>query len=1076
MSDSDDNQTVDRENLTGSLTRLSLDRRITVLVLLMTIIVVGIIASLGIPLETFPRGFESPSLRVNVPWQGAPAQAVMEKITLPLEEELSTVPGIDNLNSWTHTGGAGAYLSFKSGTDMDVAYREVRDRLERARLLFPEDVERTFIYKEDLSAIPLMMIGVVVDPGLPDVYNLLQKEVVLPLSRLDGVASVNAQGLIEKEILIEIDKSLAEAHKLNIYQLAQDLGGDNFTMASGAVRDSGKKFLLRSVATYKSVEALQNRQLTPTTKLKDVATISCEAPEKKFAVRVNSKPAFAVMVKKEGDANTVDLCRQVRGVLEKMKENPRLASVDMEPFFDQGMVIEDSLSNLIKSGRIGGLLAAVVLFVFLRQTRLTVIIALSIPLCLLVALAVMFFAGETLNILTILGLVICVGLLVDNSVVVAENIIRLRDAGLSRRRACIRGAGEIALAITLATLTTVAVFLPMSLVEGEGKFLMLRLSIPICVSLIASLFVALVFIPLSVYLTFPDRRGRSKSEVDGAASRWNPYRRFLDWMALLYEFTFGKLQWFYNHALAFFLKRRLDMVGLLIAVYAVTVGVAWKEVELQPTQEEDQLNFRISIQMSKEFTFEEVYDYFREAEAVVEKQKESLGLKGYFIQHGTRGGNLEAWLDKDVERELTAKEIGSKIYKALPKRAGVKLYYSAEDRVNEAKGNEVFGVQLEGDDALLLAEVAEQLEPIFEMVPGVIGKRAGEEETPSELALVIDRDRATASGVNPNVIAGVVGYALRGSALPRYNENGKLIPVRVRYQESDRETLSDLENFLVPTENGSVLPLSALTDPKMLRTPRGINRRNRRVTHYMTFELEKQEKDKMAETRAQLAALQQLIDLPEGVRFGQTNQGFNKKDLASMQFAGVMSVVFIYLLMGFLFESFILPLSIILTIPLAGIGVGWIHYITDKDMDMLGVVGIILLIGVVVNNGIVLIDYVNRLRREGMDRMDALLKAADRRFRPILMTALTTIIGMLPLTVSEPSAIGMSYKSFGLTLIGGMTTATLLTLLVIPVFYTFFDDARTAVSGAIKRALLLKRQPAQGAATLLSTPAGDETE
>ena len=1060
MSASDNNRTVDRENLTGSLTRFSLERRITVLVLLMTIIVVGIIASLGIPLETFPRGFESPSLHVNVPWQGAPAQAVMEKITLPLEEELSTVPGIDNLNSWTRTGGAGAYLRFKSGTDMDVAYREVRDRMERARLLFPEDVERTFIYKEDLSAIPLMMIGVVVDPGLRDVYNLIQKEVVLPLSRLDGVASVNAQGLLEKEILIEIDKGLAEAHKLNIYQLAQDLGGDNFTMASGTVRDSGKKFLLRSVATYKSVEQLENRQLTPTAKLKDVATISYAAPEKKFAVRVNSKPAFAVMVKKEGDANTVDLCRKVRDVLEEMKENPRLASVDMEPFFDQGMVIEDSLNNLIKSGRLGGVLAAAVLFVFLRQTRLTVIIALSIPLCLLVALAVMFFSGETLNILTILGLVICVGLLVDNSVVVAENILRLRDAGLPRREACIRGAAEIALAITLATLTTVAVFLPMSLVEGEGKFFMLRLSIPICVSLMASLIVALVFIPLSVHLTFPGKRG-----VPGAAkSRPNPYRRFLGWMAILYNLTFGRLQWLYNHALAFFLKRRLDLVGLLIAVFAVTIQIAWKEVKLQPTQEEDQLNFRISIQMSKEFTFEEIYDYFREAEAVVAKRKEEFGLKGYFIQHGTRGGALEAWLDKDVERELTAKEIGSKIYKALPKRAGVRLYYAAEDRVNEAKGEEVFGVQLEGDDAVLLADVAEQLEPIFESVRGVIGKRAGEEEAPSELALVIDRDRATASGVNPNVIAGVVGYALRGSVLPRYNENGKLIPVRVRYQESDRETLNDLENFLVPTEGGAVLPLSALTDPKMLKTPRAINRRNRRVTHHMTFELEKQAKEKMAETRAQLALLQQLIDLPEGVRFGQTNQGFNNEDLASMQFAGVMSVVFIYLLMGFLFESFILPLSIILTIPLASVGVAWIHYLTEKDMDMLGVVGIILLIGVVVNNGIVLIDYVTRLRREGMARSEALLQAADRRFRPILMTALTTIIGMLPLTVSEPSAIGMSYKSFGLTLIGGMTTATLLTLLVIPVFYTFFDDARQSVSGAVKRALLLRRTASEGAA------------
>jgi HAE1 family hydrophobic/amphiphilic exporter-1 len=1051
--DSDDDRSV-----TGLLTRFSLDRRITVLVFLMTIVVVGVIASLGIPLETFPRGFEFPAVQVSVPWKDAPAQAVMDKITLPLEEELSTVRNLDGLNSWTRTGNTGVFVRFKQGTDMDVAYREVRDRVERARMLFPEDVDRTFIFKQDMSGIPLLAIGVAVDPDIRDYYNLIQKEIVLPLSRIDGVASVDAQGLIEKEVLIEIDKGLSDAHGLNIYQLGQDLGGDNFTMASGTVRDAGKKFLLRSVATYKSIEELEDRPVSPTARLKDIATISYAPPDYKFAVRVNGKQAFALIVKKEGDANTVDVCREVRVALDKLKDNPRLgSSVEMAAFFDQGLVIEDSLSNLIKSGRLGGLLAAAVLFIFLRQVRLTAIISLSIPLCLLVSLVVMFFMGETLNILSILGLVICVGLLVDNSVVVAENILRLRNAGLTRRDACVRGASEIALAITLATLTTVAVFLPMSLVEGQGKFFMMRLAIPICVSLLASLLVALIFIPLSVYITFPARMKKGPSQ-----GKPGFYARLMGWIEVVYEFTFGKIKRVYNLMLAFFLRRRLDLVFGLFVVFWVTVFVAWKEVGLAESQEEDQMSLNIGIQMDKEFTFEETGEYFREVERIVEARKEEYGLSGYFVQYRKRGGRFEAWLDKDVENDLTAKEIGSKIYKELPKSAGVRLYYAEENQAEDAKGKDVFGIRLEGDDPTLLAEVAETLEPVFLRVDGVLGMRAGEDETPSELALVIDRDRATASGVNPNTIAGVVGYALRGSALPRFNQDGKQIPVRVRFQESDRETLSDLSNFQVPTESGGALPISALTDAKMLNTPQGINRRDRRVTHYLTFELEE---GKAEEARETMIAMQQAIDLPEGVRFGAISMNFNNEDLDSMKFAGVMSILFVYLLMGFLFESFILPLSIILTIPLAGIGVGWIHYITDKDMDMLGIIGIILLIGVVVNNGIVLIDYVNRLRREGMERTKALLQAADRRFRPILMTALTTIIGMLPLTVSDPSAIGMSYKSFGLTLIGGMTTATLLTLLVIPVFYTFFDDARIAAARALRRALPRRAKNADAKST-----------
>lgn len=1051
------------KNVTNSLTRFSLDRRITVFMSLLTIIVVGIIASLGIPLETFPSGYEFPAVHVSVPWRDAPAQAVLEKITLPLEEEVSTVRNIDGLNSWTRNGNGGVFIRFKRGTDMDVAYREVRDRVERARLLFPEDVDRTFIYKHDMSGIPLMAIGVIVDTNLSDVYNLIQKDVILPLRRIDGVANVRADGLREKEILIEIDKTLSDAHNINIYNVAQNLGGDNFTMASGTVRDAGKKFLLRSVAAYKSVEELENRMINGTTRLKDIATIRYEAPERRHVVRVNRSPAFALVVQKESEANTVEVCGEVRKTLEKLKSSPRLSTLELHPFFDQGDVIEDSLGNLINNGRVGGFMAALVLFIFLRQIRLTAIIAMSIPLCLLIALVIMYFMGETLNILTILGLVICVGLLVDNSVVVAENILRLRKSGLSKRDACIHGASQIALAITLATLTTVAVFLPMSLVEGEGKFFMLRMSIPICVSLIASLGVALVFIPLSVYLTFPKRHDDEGS--DDSAGRSGLYGRFIWLMERLYSYTFDKLKFVYNLALAASLRRRLELVVIIALSYYFTVTVAFKEVELAGTQKEDQLSLRIGIRMSNEFTFEETAKYFEEVEAIVDARRADYGLSGFYVSHGKRGGQMEAWLEKDGPREMTAKEIGTKIYQELPKQAGVSLYYSEIDRAEDAKGHDVFTIRLEGEDATMLENIAEALEPIVTQVDGVIGVRLDNEDAPSEMALVIDREQATASQVNPNTLAGVIGYALRGSGLPRYNEKGKQIPVRVRYQESDRETLKDLENFYVPTETGSFLPISALTKPRMLDTPRGINRRDRKVSHSLVLELEEEKAKKARET---LFALQHLIDLPEGVRFQMDRFSWNNEDLASMQFAAVMSVLFIYLLMGVLFESFILPLSIVITIPLASIGVGWIHYLMDKDMDMLGIVGIILLIGVVVNNGIVLIDYVNRLRREGMERTEALLKGADRRFRPIIMTALTTIIGMLPLTVSEPSAIGMSYKSFGLTLIGGMTTATLLTLLIIPVFYTFFDDARVAFARQLKR--MLRRKPTVDSSDLEKSP------
>lgn len=1033
------------ETITGAMTRFALNRRITMLVLFVTILVVGFIATLGIPLELVPRGFTSQSLFVFVPWPNAPAQEVLDKITLPLEEELSTVRGLDQVNSFSFTAGARVFIRFKQGTDMKVAYREVRDRLERARALFPEDVERTFIYKEDSSGIPVAAVGLAIDPSLTDHYTLIEKEILDRLRRIDGVAKVEADGLEEKAIIIELDKRLADAHGLNIYQLAQDLGGDNFTLASGTVRDAGKEMLLRSVATFKSIDEIENRQLTPTTRLKDVARIKYEEEEKRYSVRVNSRPAVAAVIFKEGEANTVEVSRQVRAALEELKQNPRLSNIYMEGLFNQGEIVEESINNLVEGGLQGGVLAALILFIFLRRFRLTAIITVSIPLSIVIALAVMYFAGETLNILTMLGLMICVGMVVDNSVVVAENIHRFHKDGWARREACIHGAAEIALAITLSTLTTVVVFLPAALVEGQGQFFLIRLALPICVSLIASLLVALVFVPLAVYLTLP---AAGNQHEPGAWQRF--HLRLNTVLRGLYERTFGGLNRAYCRLLALALNRRLDVVLLLALLFSATWMIAFKDLEFVENQEEDQSGFDIDVDSSNEYSFEDMREYYAACEQVLEAKKAEYGLRGYFIFFRSRFGRIEGWFDDDRPRTQSAKQVAEKLLAELPKKPGIKLRYGRENEAEDAKGKDVYVMRLEGDDAAVLDQIAGELEPTLLALPGVLGIRAQSENTPSELGLMIDRDRATASQVNPEVIAGMVGYALRGASLPRFSDGGREIPVRIRFREENREGVADLNNFWVPTQTGEVLPVSSLTSTKVLTTARGIFRNNKRISRSITIELKKEE---ARPARERIAAVQRQIDLPEGVSFGTWQFATVDEELKNLAFAGAVSVLFIYLLMGFLFESFVLPMSIILAIPLGAIGVGWVHYLTGKDLDFLGIVGGILLAGVVVNNGIVLIDYIIRLRGEGVERGRALLLAADRRFRPIMMTALTTIIGVIPLTVSKPTSIGISYKSFGLTLLAGMTTATFLTLLVVPIFYTFFDDARTALARVTKQVL-----------------------
>jgi HAE1 family hydrophobic/amphiphilic exporter-1 len=763
-----------------------------------------------------------------------------------------------------------------------------------------------------------------------------------------------------------------------------------------------------------------------------------------------SKPAVAVAVMKEGQANIREVSQNVERVVEKLRANPRLALIESVTLFSQGDVIDEALSTLLNSGMVGGIIAGLVLFLFLRRFRLTMIIALGIPMSLLIGLTAMYFFGESLNLLTLLGLMLCVGLLVDNSVVVAENIHRLHREGVERRLACIKGAGEVALAIIMSTLTTIVVFLPVALVDGPGQFFMMRLALPVCVSVAGSLLVALVFIPLCVYLTLSTK----PQDVTPGLLRRN-HDRVNNVLRKIYDSTFGVLNHLYNGMLGFFLRRRLDLVLAVAAVFTITVALPMQSVEMVESQEEEGGGFYIGVEMPDSATLEETEEWFLEAEKVVEAQKDELGLEGWFTFHRKTRGEIQGWFTHPRSSEVSVSEVTQRVRDALPPKPGMKLTVGGDRDTEEDDGQAVYTLVLNGEDPEQLENLAEQLEDLLVKVEGVLGLKGGGEQPPNEMALVLDRERAQHLGVNPQVVAGVVGYALRGTPLPKFRQDGKEIPVRVRFREEDRESLTELANFQVPTNNGEFLPLSSLTEAEFMDAPQTIIRRDKKIGRVVTLEIEKGKED---ETRARLAALTAGIDLPEGVSLGSGSRQTFDEDLAAMLFALTLSIVFIYLLMGFLFESFILPMSIIFTIPLSVIGVYWIHWFMGYDIDFLGVVAGVLLVGVVVNNGIVLIDYVNRLRSQGLSRNDALLTGTSRRFRPIMMTAITTIGGMVPLALAGANSIGLSYTSFSLTLIGGMTTATLLTLLVVPVLYTFFDDAREAFGAALKRALRKKTE------------------
>lgn len=1037
-----------------SLPRLSLERRIGVLVVVGAVLVMGLVAALSLPIELIPSGYSSPFLRVTVPWRDAPPQEVLDKVTIPLEEELATIRGLENQYSFCAVGFSQVFLSFAHGTDMDVAYREVRDRIERARARLPEDVQQVFIRKDDDTQMPVAMVGVLVDEGTADTYNLIQNEVILKLERLPGVASVDAQGLLEREVLIELDRQRVEAAGLNIFEIAQDLQSDYFTLASGNVRAGDRKLLLRSVARYPAPQNVRDMLITDTVRLGDIASVRYDVPDDEFRVRVNGLPAYAIRVQKEGEANALDVAREVERVVQELAANPRLGAIEADVIMSSGEIIRDSMGVLLSSGRIGAIFAVIVLFFFLRRLRMSLIIAFSIPLSMVVAVVAMYFFGETFNVISLLGLMISVGLLVDNSVVVAENIHRLHQSGVARRQAALQGAGEIALAITTATLTTVIVFLPVSLVDGQGQFMLLRLVIPITVSLLASLVVALVVVPLAVYVTLPSR---SPGEVLGATRALRHARGATNVVLRgAYEASFGFLNRLYRGMLAYGLRRRLDVVLLLVAAMALTQVAASGRLEVVPMSEDDQAFFNVEVRLPRNMSFDETIEYFARAEEKIDGLREELDLEYLVFFHERTWGQIQGIMGTDAE--LKMREVTERVIDLMPEMPGVRFHTGfASEQETTDKALET--LTLFGEDAEVLEEVATGVEDRLARVPGVLAVKKSADEAPNELALVLDRDLAMRQQVNPQTLAVMVGYALRGQALPRIYYGGRDIPVRIRFEEEDRQSLAELRDFSVPAESGEALAIGTLVDVRQQPSATRISRRDKQTARRITVELEE---GRESEARRAVRAVAAQTDLPEGVAWARLVRNVAAEETRNLMIAALMSIAFVYLLMGFLFESFVLPVAILVTIPLASMGVTWIHLIAGRDLDFLGLVGLIILIGVVVNNGIVLLDSVNCLRAAGMERTEALLEAANRRFRPIMMTALTTIGGMVPLLFGQPTQMGLSYKSFALTLIGGMAAATLLTLLAVPVFYTLIEDGRAWLGRTLAGALVPRRKAPVG--------------
>ncbi|NUN49132.1 MAG: efflux RND transporter permease subunit [Candidatus Brocadiae bacterium] len=994
--------------------RFSVSRPVTVTMLLIAIVAVGALAFRRLPVQLLPSGYTPPFLFVRIPFRDGTPREVERFVTRPAEDALATVRNVQTMNSRSGANEARVWLGFRNGTDMDAAYAEVRDRMDRAMAEFPEDVERYSVFKFDPTSEPVMEVSISYPEDIASL-TALERALTRAIERLPGVAKLEFEGLVDESIRIEIDRDKARAHGVNLYQLVQRLRSDDFTLGSGSVIEGGIRHSLRSVAVLDGAADVAALPVRPGVTLGDVADVRMALSYRDVISRVDGKPAITLEVFKESEANTVATCLAVRKAIEQdLPGDPELAGVTFHILHDSGRTISDSISTLGTSAWQGALASLAILWIFLLRMRMSLLINLSVPVSLCITLAVLLFTGETLNIVTLMGLTLSIGMLVDNSVVVSENIDRLRSLGTPPVQAAVEGTGQVALAVILSTCTSIVVFLPIALMSGDGMmaFFLGRLAIPVCVSMAASLVVSLALIPAAtVFLS-----GRR------APSPLAPIR----WAAAAAGAVTG---WCLRH--------RLETL-LVGAAFLGSVWFPFSRIErsLEPSQPKSDLE--IFFRFTTTGNMAESSRNMRAIEAAVDLHRAELQTERVRTRFRESFGRMTLYLDKRERTDEDHAKLMTRLKAILPVLPGVEPATSW--RGGEGRGGQV-DVQLTGDDTERLAEISEEVKRRLLALPGVADVTTDLETGTDEIRVRVKRERAARAGIDTWMASGTVSTALRGSRLPDLRVGDREIPLILQFPDEDRENLEQLAGLsLWPPGSAAPVPLGAIADFEFAKGLSGINHENRRTS--LGVKVMATGQDTFALSQAVKAELDRFA-FPQGLGYdmGSWSRRWAQEE-GDYGFAILFSVVFVFLLMGVLFESWALPLSVLVSIPLALVGAFWFLWVTKTTFDILAGIGMVILVGVVVNNAIVLIDRVQQLREEGMERTAACIEATRSRFRPIWITALTTICGLIPMAIGDTNVGGVPYAPLARTVLSGLFVSTALTLLLVPVLYSLIDDAR----------------------------------
>jgi len=1030
-----------------NLPEFSVNRRVTITMMVLIIVLLGSISLSKLGLDLLPD-IEYPVVSIMTTYPGAAPQEIEEQVTRPVEESVSMVSGVKSVSSNSEEGVSVVMVEFEWGTNLDFAAQDIRDRISLIKDWLPEDVSTPLVLKFDLSMMPVVFYGVIGDCSLKELRKILEERVKDKIERIDGVASCMLMGGQAREINISIDKAKLVAHNLGLSQVISSLRATNLNFSAGHITRRYKEYSVRIVGEYENIDEIGNTIIGNKNGvpiyLKNIAELRDTHKEIRSYGRTQDKESIILFITKQAGANTVIISNKVNKELQKIKDTLP-SDIQFHLFFDQGDMIKEISTRTGETALWGGILAILFIFFFLRNWRPTLTIALAIPFSIIATFIAIYFAGYTLNMMTIAGIALGVGMLVDNAVVVIENIYRKMEEGSNRRDAAIQGTTEVGMAITASTLTTVAVFIPLIFSGGIAGRLSRSLALTISFALFASLFIAFTLVPMLASILF--RRG---------VSQYAPTQ----------EQKFNRFKERYGRVLQYALSHRRRTLLISVAIFIATLClIPLIGTEFMPQMDMPFLSINVTMPVgtSLEETNRVVLQFEDILKNIPEMEITSawIGLSEATQQDVAYGSmsagvNQAQVMGKLVERNTrkrSGQEIIEEIRKKIPHIEGATIEFAdMSGQMFGGGGGPPINIKIFGKDLSILKRISEQIASKIRDVKGIKDIDTSIRKGKPELQIRIDKEKAALFGLTVYQVGQEVRAATQGMLASRFREKGEEVDMLLEFRNEDVKNIKDIENIPIITPLGTSILLKQVAEIVLTEGPVRIEReeQNRKVS--VTANIEHRDLGSAVKDIAKnIEPIKKTLPSGYLIEFGGESEQM-RETFITLGTAVILALILVYMVMAAQFESFVHPFVIMFTMPLAAVGVIWALFITHKAVSMMALVGVIILAGIVVNNAIVFIDYTNRLRKKGLEIHEALVLAGKTRLRPILITAFTTILGMLPMAVSRSQGSEMR-SPMAIVVMGGLFVSTLLTLIVIPLIYTIFDDLAQKLRVRTKRVI-----------------------